>query len=338
MAPFSLSKFISDQMTVLPSVDELKADLSGKTVIVVGANTGLGLEAARHFASMNPERLILACRTPMTAYAAVDDIKKTAGCQTVEFWPIDLTSFASVSAFATRFEKEGGGKLDILVENAGIASHNYNRTRDGVEATLQTNHLASALLALLLLPSLSKATNARITIVSCDAHYAISRLPEADSPKIIEKLNEKNTGSRREISTKYRISKLLNVFFTRALAEHLPAGSSITVDSVNPGLCHSELTRSSSGFFCYFVEFMKLILGRSTEAGSRTLVHAALAGHQESMQGRYLNNCRVGEESDFVLSSEGRTVQERVWKETVELLEEKDERVRGIVEGMLRGY
>lgn len=81
---------------------------------------------------------------------------------------------------------------------------------------------------------------------------------------------------------------------------------------------------------------MKFFLARTTEVGSRTLVHAALAGDQETMQGKYLNKCNVEEVSDYVISEEGRVVQDRLWDETVGILREKDGRVESVVRELLR--
>jgi retinol dehydrogenase 12 len=108
---------------------------------------GLGREAARHFAGMNPQKLILACRNQVKGSEAVEDIVKSTGVSagTVETWELDLANFDSVKAFAARgkilkacwlmiVEKELG-RLDILVENAGIAIDKFHSSKDGWEET-----------------------------------------------------------------------------------------------------------------------------------------------------------------------------------------------------------
>ncbi|KZS88794.1 NAD(P)-binding protein, partial [Sistotremastrum niveocremeum HHB9708] len=329
--------FFKDQFASLPTIESISKDITGKTVIITGANSGLGLEAARHFATMNPARLILGCRSPKAAEEAVKDIQRTTGCQNVEYWPLDLSSFKSVSAFADRFEKEGGGKLDILVQNAGIVRREYVQTNDGYESILQTNHLSSAFLTLLLLPSLSKAES-RVVFVTSELHLVVESLKEAESPDIIEKLSDKDHCSPDIMRYRYCVTKALNIFFVRALAARLPSYSTITVNAVTPGLCHSKvnmpshhITRDLKGMGAAIYEVFVYLFARSTEAGSRTIVHAALSGSQENMQARYLNTCHVAEESDYILSAEGKRVQDRLWEETVAILREKDRRIASVV-------
>ena len=143
---------------------------------------------------------------------------------------------------------------------------------------------------------------------------------------------------------------VLNIWFTRSLASRLPIATPLTVNVVNPGFCRSELTRHVSGIRWLIIEVMKLLLARTTEMGSRTLVHAALAGTQSEVQGRYLDTCRVGEESDYVIGEEGSKVEDRVWvsetllvllyfayvvlfsqQETIDILSRVDSRVKSIV-------
>lgn len=144
--------FLKDQFTKVPPVVEV--DLSGRTVVVIGANTGLGYEAVKHFAAMKPSRIIMGCRSVKKGENAVAsmfsscqkliilltalcdtflDLKKETGYD-AELWQIDLSNFASVKEFADKFEKDGG-RLDILVENAGIATTKYEATTDGWEST-----------------------------------------------------------------------------------------------------------------------------------------------------------------------------------------------------------
>lgn len=108
----------------------VKADLTGKTIIITGANVGLGFEASKHFATMNPKKMILACRDEAKGRAAAEEI----GYAAAEVWPLDLASFKSVTAFADRVEHELE-RLDILLLNAGFASQSYGLTEDGYEST-----------------------------------------------------------------------------------------------------------------------------------------------------------------------------------------------------------
>ncbi|KAL4254011.1 NAD(P)-binding domain superfamily protein, partial [Pleurotus pulmonarius] len=96
--------FINAQWRRVPPVE--KDDLSGKTVVVIGANTGIGYETAKHFATMNPARLIMGCRNQEKGAAAVADLKESTGFHGVELWLIDLCSLDSVRAFADKFEEE----------------------------------------------------------------------------------------------------------------------------------------------------------------------------------------------------------------------------------------
>lgn len=231
--------------------------------------------------------------------------------------------------------------------------------------------MSTALVSLLLLPYLSKTPNSRLTIVASDAHFLIPRVVEADYPKILVKLNEKNYCTAKVMTERYNLTKrqsnfaslsiyadyfsVLLILYGRALVERLPAGTSVTVDWVTPGMAESQVSkvhsssfqitectnflqvsRNLSGILYLGFELLRFFFARTTEYGSRTLVHGALAGTQETMQGKYLNLCRVEEESDFVISEEGKEVQERIWNEVVESLSEKDSRVKGIVKEFLR--
>jgi retinol dehydrogenase-12 len=101
---FSPLKMIRDQLTPLPELEPM--DLSGRTVLVTGSNVGLGLEAARHFARMQPARLILTSRDAAKGEAARKSILESMPSANVECWSLDLADFASTVAFCKRANAE----------------------------------------------------------------------------------------------------------------------------------------------------------------------------------------------------------------------------------------
>ncbi|KAJ6580899.1 short-chain dehydrogenase [Mycena capillaripes] len=320
----------------------LKADLTDKTVVVLGANTGIGFEVAKHFSTMNPRRLIFACRSQSKGQAAVDRLKAETGYSKAELWIIDLADFASVKQFADKFERDGG-RLDILVENAGIATNKYESTKDGWESSLQVNDLSTSLLALLLLPTMIKtaqqhSTTPRLVVVSSGVHYWVEMEKGIlENPDMLKTLGSAEYCTDKKMGERYLLTKLLNVFFVRALNAHLPPSTPVIVNAVDPGYCYSELRRDFAGFMAVFDYLMERALAFTAEVGSRRLVWAALAHPEQpdKLRGEYTATCRVQEASDFVLSSEGVKAQDRLWDELVEILRKVDPRVTTTVDKYL---
>ncbi|KAJ7483266.1 hypothetical protein FB451DRAFT_960393, partial [Mycena latifolia] len=337
--------FLRGQLFAPPPV--ATADLTGKTVIVLGANTGIGFEAAKYFARMNAGRVILACRSQAKGQAAVDKIKAATGYEKAELWLIDLADFASVRHFADKFERDGG-RLDILVENAAVGKSGYEPTKDGWDISLQVNNLSPSLLALLLLPRMlhtarAHATLPRIVVVSSSVHHWITLdkpLDLREDPAMLKTLGGTEYCSvPTNMRGRYHLTKLLNVLFVRALTARLPSSSPLIVNAVCPGYCHSELRRDLklSGMRAVVSFLMELLFAFSTEQGSRQLVFGAVAlpHRTEDLRGAYVSLSKVTEPSDFVLSEEGKRVQSRIWDEMVEILGEVDPRVSEIVEKYL---
>jgi len=121
---------------------------------------------------------------------------------------------------------------------------------------------------------------------------------------------------------RYRISKLLNIFFVRELTKRLPANSPVIVTAVNPGFCKSQLGRNRSPVYRILGKILGALLARTTEEGSRQLVWAAVggAGREFELRGGYVNKANLQEVSDYALSDEGAAVQTRLWDESVEIL------------------
>lgn len=151
----------------------------GQTIIVTGANTGLGLEAARHFVRLNATKVILGCRSVSNGEAAAASIAENTGRKGVcEVWEVDLGSFASVKRFTEKAEKLE--RLDVVCENAGIARMEYKMVED-MESMVAINVVGTFLMALNLLPVLRRSgekfgTVGRLTVVTSDAHQTLVRI------------------------------------------------------------------------------------------------------------------------------------------------------------------
>ena len=226
-----------------------------QTIIITGGNTGLGYACAESIANARPhDHIILACRNPIKASAAVQTLKKRTGNLTIEALPLDLASLSSVRAFVEEFSALTFPPLQAIICNAGlqiVSGTTY--TEDGYETTFAVNHLGHFLLVNLLLPLLSPP--ARIVFVSSgthdpDQHTGLpaphyrgaralawpDRYPDPD-----EASEDTATIGRR----RYATSKLCNILCTYELARRLAAptdtlhnspASPITVNAFDPGM------------------------------------------------------------------------------------------------------
>lgn len=292
-----------------------RADLTGKTVIITGANVGLGLETAKHLATMKPGRLIVTCRDEAKGAETVKTLKAAVSSVNVEAWTLDLADFDSVKAFAKRLETLD--RLDIFIENAGVAFTTFQKTKDGHEANVQVNVISTVMLALLSLPKLRETvrkhkTEPRIVLVASEVHHW-AKFPEQKADKPLAALNVEADFS----DERYMVTKLLDVLATRRIAELLqkskhPEDASIRINAPNPGWCHSALLRHRES---WGLSVLKQIMCRSTELGSRNFVWAALAPQPAAEQGAYVSDCAFEEPSDLVISAEGDAIGRRVWKE-----------------------
>ncbi|KAJ7593815.1 hypothetical protein C8J56DRAFT_1043599 [Mycena floridula] len=318
------------------------ADLTGKVVCVTGANTGLGFETAKHFARMNPEKLILTSRDQEKGDKALKELVEETNFQRAEVWLLDLTSFASVRQFADRALKLD--RFDYLVENAGtLPGTTRVLTEDGWEIGLQVNNLSQELLALLLVPKMLETAKrfsvvTKLVVVASDAHYWVTEEPELmNATNILETLSsEKYCSVEANMSKRYAITKLINLFFVRAISAHLP--SSLLVNAVNPGFCTSELRRDvpSGTEEAKRWDALEQKLGLTTEEGGRNIVYGVTGGYgnpeeEEKLRAKFIYLSRVMEESDFALSKAGYEMQNRIWDETLEILTKVDPRVGDLV-------
>ncbi|KAH8925786.1 NAD(P)-binding protein [Atractiella rhizophila] len=314
------TKLIREKYTQVPLASR---NLTGRTVIVTGANVGLGFETALALLRMKPERLILAVRSQERGDAAAEKLKSLVKGTTtaIQVWILDLGSFENAKAFAAKANRELD-RLDILVENAGMVTPEKKMTTDGWETMLQVNVIATAAVALALVgkmqatarlpvPTGGEPFKPHLTVVASDAH-AGAKFKEHKESSILEAINKGENFSTRE---RYPVSKLLDILFARELAKQ-PSAQGVIVSASNPGFCHSEFRREISAVI---FRVMEVVAAKPTELGARNLVWGAV---EDFDSGSYIHLCKAQEEalSPFVTSPEGAKAQKKVFDELVTIL------------------
>jgi NAD(P)-dependent dehydrogenase (short-subunit alcohol dehydrogenase family) len=317
-----LAAFIYRQFIHYPPAPT--TSFKGRTVIVTGSNVGLGLEASRMIVRLGAARVVLACRNIEKGKAAARDIQATISCSpgTLEVWHLDMSSYASVIAFAEKVNAELP-RLDVFLANAGLASDKFRITEDNEE--MITTHVVSfSLLAFLILPKLRETaqkfdTHTHFTATGSEMHE-LAKFKERKAPdgKLFDTLNNKD---KARMGDRYSVSKLLLMFIVRQMAIMLPLDSGeVIINSIAPGLCQSELFRELDGpVLGRVVNVSKKILCRPTEVGARTLVYGASA--ESNTHGQYLPDCKITPLKGLGKGKDGLELQNRVWVELKEKLE-----------------
>jgi NAD(P)-dependent dehydrogenase (short-subunit alcohol dehydrogenase family) len=233
-------------------------DLAGKTVIVTGANSGIGHAAAAALATAGAT-VVLAVRDQAKGEAAAATITGTT-----EVRPLDLASLDSVRAFAASWE----GGIDLLINNAGVMIPPLTRTADGFELQFGTNHLGHFALSNLLLPHV--AATGRVVTVSSDAHRAGA----------ID-FDDLNWERRRYRAWRaYGQSKLANLLFTGELQRRLTeAGSTVKATAAHPGYAATNLQSHSGSRVAAFAmkQLGNRLIAQDAAGGALPTLYAAVA-------------------------------------------------------------
>ncbi|XP_037133805.1 retinol dehydrogenase 13-like isoform X1 [Syngnathus acus] len=255
-----------------------KAKLNGKTVIITGANTGIGKETAQELAKRGG-RIIMGCRDMEKCEAAAKEIRGNTLNPHVYACHLDLASVKSIREFADRI-KEKEQRVDVLINNAGVMRCPAWKTEDGFDMQFGVNHLGHFLLTNLLLDRLKESAPSRVINLSSLAHL-VGKID-------FEDLN----WERKKFDTKqaYCQSKLANVLFTRELAKRLQ-GTGVTVNAVHPGVVSTELGRHTglhqSQFSTTVLSPLFSMLVKNPELGAQPSVFLAVADELEGATGRY---------------------------------------------------
>jgi NAD(P)-dependent dehydrogenase (short-subunit alcohol dehydrogenase family) len=261
--------------------DDDHDDASGRTFLVTGGNTGIGLATAIALARRGG-RVYLACRSAAAGEAAVAAIKAETGSATVWLLPLDLASLASARSCASQFLALDE-PLHVLVNNAGVGGQR-GLTADGFEVHFGVNHLGHFALTMLLLGRLkASGPGARVVNVSSEAHYSA---PGIDFDAV--RRRTRSIAGRRE----YAVSKLSNVLFSQELARRLGEnGAGVTSYALHPGVVASDIWRRVPQ------PARSLITRRmlTTELGAVTSLYCATSTAVARESGRYYDKRAVAE-------------------------------------------
>jgi NAD(P)-dependent dehydrogenase (short-subunit alcohol dehydrogenase family) len=240
-------------------------DQTGKTIVVTGANTGLGFEAAKTLAGKGA-RVLLGCRSKSKAQAAKDKILAAFPKADLVIIELDLGSLASIQKAAEQINQEP--YLHVLINNAGIMVPPLEYTEDGFESQFGVNHLGPFVLTSLLLDKIRATPNARIVSTASIAHKR-GKINFAD-------INAKKSYSAWE---RYAQSKIANLYFGYELQRRLTALGDDTISVVaHPGVADTELSRYIPKAFMLMMPVFKLFCNSAEQGAWPTLCAATMTG------------------------------------------------------------
>lgn len=237
-------------------------DLSGRTMVVTGANAGLGLQTAASLAQAGAT-VLLACRNQAKAETAVQEIRRDRPRGEVRAVPLDLADLDSVARLADQLEEELDS-LDVLVNNAGLMAVDESRTAQGLETQYGVNHLGHFALTARLLPLLQRSELARVVTVSSMGHRAARGQADPELARPYDRWNA------------YFHSKLANLLFTRELQRRAhSAGSRLTAVAAHPGASDTDLGAEGSSLTNRLTRLTAPWVAQPARLGARPTVRAA---------------------------------------------------------------
>lgn len=325
--------------------DVSSSGVKNRTIIITGANSGLGLEATKQLAQLDcNSRLILACRNISKGNTAREAVIASLsharkGQVDIHVWQLDMASRASLTAFAERANTELD-RVDALILNAGVDLVMYEKASDhdgGFEMTLMVNVVATILLASLMVPVLRmKRANTdpvpRITIVGSAVQFfpkydiLLQAEHEEKGEGILKWLSNEERWKNQITQERYYLSKGILQMLVQRLAEKITQNASadakdiVVVNCVAPGYCRTELFREAETSMSKIA--LKLI-GRDGHVGARALVVGAVGIEgDERSHGGYMSEGQVKKSCAWFATSQGQDISRTLWAEMLQILEE----------------
>lgn len=283
----------------------------GKTILITGANSGLGLEASKVL-SQKGAQVIMAVRNLQKGKEAVETIKKENPNAKLDLMILDLADFDAIRKFSDEFHAKYS-QLHVLINNAGVMSPpNRELTKQGFEVQFGANHLGHFFLTGLLLDILKNTSNARIAVQSSGVH----KLKQYGADIFFDDLNFEKSYNK---DYAYGQSKLANLLFTYELDRKLKAHNiPIIIAAGHPGYTKTNLVRHS-GFFVQAI--ITNLLAQSVEMGTLPILRAATDTNVKG--GEYFGPTKMGEMRGYpeLVKSSDKSYDEQIAKRLWEISE-----------------
>lgn len=278
-------------------------ELAASTTILTGATAGIGVATATALASVGG-RVVLAARSEEKAKRVIDTILASHPAAQLTFIQLDLSSLASVNAFATAFRKAmNDGKwppLKCIVCNAGVINFTPKASADGFEDTFAVSHLAHFALVRLLHAELVAAKPSRVVIVSSSSsHYGPHATRDVSSrdavlAHVVRTPPAGTSWGTVKAMQAYGNAKLCNVIFAKTLQERLYGSdddAGIAACSLHPGTMMSTDIARNNGLFGFCLKRLLASFTKDMDQGSSTTLACCLCPHSE-LQGQFYSDCR----------------------------------------------
>ena len=277
-------------------------DIRGNRVLVTGATSGIGLEAARTLARQGA-RVVIVGRDAAKTGRCLEEIRTSAPGAELSSLLCDFSRQKEERRLAEevlrRFDR-----LDVLVNNAGTVFKNRTLTEDGIEATFAVNHLGYFLLTQLLLERIIRSAPARIVNVASIAH----RRATMDFDDLFYERGY-------SLVKAYGRSKLGNVLYTRLLAQKL-AGTGVTVNSLHPGAVDTGIWSAAPAWMKPLIAILRRFAFISAEEGGRRIVQLVAGPELSGTTGQYFENGRI---VDSAPRARDDALARRLWQESERL-------------------
>lgn len=281
----------------------IKENLSGKTVVITGSTSGIGLATTVQLAKLGAF-IIGIGRSESRCLQAEETVRKACKDADITYMLSDLSSLEQVRELATsireKLKDKGNGTLDVLINTAGTFSSWYTGTVDGFELQFAVNHLAPFLLTNELMPLLKKAPEGRVIMVSSGSHYRTS-------------INWKDIMLRRHYNClmAYKQSKLANVLFATELNRRLGLEGRVRAFAVDPGLVNTDIGIKRSSGIAKWVWKVRSRSGVDPSVPAASIAYMAGEPSIQHSADVYWKDCKPMKPSSY---SERKDAGERLWE------------------------